>query len=274
MSESGDVKGTDQAMLLALMNRGRDTALLSAEQEKLLDDWMADRLPAPEVDRAEALVKNNVFAAERVLEHRLMMAASQETPVPTDLTARILKMANPPAPKRFGFRWPVLGTWRWSGLAAGTAAALAVVVVGVQQFTANAPIRVAMATVSDRSVLFEASDVRMRGAQQPSTSDRRFRDIEVPTEIVGHLFEAANAPAQEAAVRAILPFLVDASEAGSIPPNVVVDAALSQKVAAVGDRKLFTVRVYNLEDARVADVRSKLEPQPSAGRTYFVTIKP
>jgi hypothetical protein len=62
-------------MLAALMNRGHDTALLSAEQEKLLDDWMADRLPVADVDRAEALAKNNVFAAERILENRLMAAA-------------------------------------------------------------------------------------------------------------------------------------------------------------------------------------------------------
>jgi hypothetical protein len=187
MNEDGDAKGTDQAMLSALMNRGRDTALLSAEQEKLLDDWMADRLPAADVDRAEALAKNNVFAAERILENRLMAAASHEPPVPVELTGRILKMANPPAPKRLGLRWPALRTWQWSGLAGALAAAMAVVVFGVQQFTASAPIQVAMVTVSDRSVLFEASDVRMRGAQQPSTADRRFRDVEVPTEIIRHL---------------------------------------------------------------------------------------
>ena len=81
MSEEGDAKGTDQAMLSALMNRGRDTALLSAEQERLLDDWMADRLPVADVDRAEALARNNVFAAERILENRLMAAASHEPSV-------------------------------------------------------------------------------------------------------------------------------------------------------------------------------------------------
>src|SRR5260370_13587485 len=104
MSEEGDAKGTDQAMLSALMNRGRDTALLSAEQERLLDDWMADRLPVADVDRAEALARNNVFAAERILENRLMAAASHEPSVPAELTRRILKMANPPAPKRFRVR--------------------------------------------------------------------------------------------------------------------------------------------------------------------------
>jgi hypothetical protein len=274
MSEDGDAKGTDRAMLSALMNRGRDTALLSAEQEKLLDDWMADRLPAADVDRAEALARNNVFAAEHILENRLMAAASHEPPVPAELTGRILKMANPPIPKRFGFRWPVLGTWQWSGLAGALTAAMAVVVFGVQQFTANAPIQVAMVTVSDRSVLFEASDVRMRGAQQPSTADRRFRDVEVPSEIIRHLADVANTRVQGAAVQAILPFLGGTNETGGTPPNVVVDAALSQKVAAAGDRKQFTVRIYNLEDPRSADIRVKLEPLPTTGRIYFLTIKP
>ena len=114
----------------------------------------------------------------------------------------------------------------------------------------------------------------MRGAQQPSTADRRFRDVEVPTEIIRHLVDATNNRAQGAAVQAILPFFGATNETGGPAPNVVVDAALSPKVAAAGDRKQFTVRVYNLENARVADVRSKLEPLPPAGRTYFVTVKP
>jgi hypothetical protein len=274
MSEDGDAKGTDQAMLLALMNRGRDTALLSAEQEKLLDDWMADRLPAADVDRAEALAKNNAFAAERILENRLMAAARNEPPVPAELTGRILKMASPPTPKRFGFRWPALGTWQWSGLAGALAAAMAVVVFGIQQFTANARIQVAMVTVSDRSVLFEASDVRMRGAQQPSIADRRFREVEVPTEIIRHLADVANTRVQGAAAQAIIPFLGSTNETGGTAPNVVVDAALSQKVAAAGDRKPFTVRIYNLEDPRNADIRVKLEPLPTTGRIYFLTLKP
>ena len=65
-----------------------------------------------------------------------------------------------------------------------------------------------------------------------------------------------------------------ANETGGTPPNVVVDVALSPKVAAAGDRKQFTVRIYNLEDPRNADVRAALEPLPTIGRTYFLTIKP
>jgi hypothetical protein len=82
MSDQGDVPGIDQAMLSALMNRGRDMALLSAKQEKLLDDWMAGDLPAADVSQVEALAKNNVFAAEHILEHRLMAAAKHGPPVP------------------------------------------------------------------------------------------------------------------------------------------------------------------------------------------------
>ena len=155
MSDHGDEPGTDQAMLLALMNRGRDKAPLSAEQEELLDDWMAGDLPGAEVSRAEALAKNNIFAAEHILERRLMAAASHEPPVPAGLTARILNMGRPRTPKRYGFRWPALGAWQWSALVGAMAAAVTVVVVGLQQFTApQSSMRVQLAmAMSDRSVL-------------------------------------------------------------------------------------------------------------------------
>jgi hypothetical protein len=52
-------------MLLAISHRQRDTAPLSAEQEHLLDDWIAGHLPSHEADRAAELTKLNKLAAER-----------------------------------------------------------------------------------------------------------------------------------------------------------------------------------------------------------------
>ena len=49
--------------------------VLSADQERLLDDWVAGRLAPEDAERAAALVKQNTLAAERVLERRLLEAA-------------------------------------------------------------------------------------------------------------------------------------------------------------------------------------------------------
>jgi len=278
MREDGDVKVADQAMLSALINRGRDTALLSTEQEKLLDDWMAERLPAADVDRAEALAKNNIFAAERILENRLMTAASHEPPVPAALTARILKAAAPPAPRTFGLRWPVFSGWQWSGLGGAMAVAAFVAIVGVQQWRGliqqDAPIQVAMATISDRSALFEASDVRMRGAQQTNETERRFRDVEVPTELLKRLIASVAKGASGTVTPEILASLKGAIPINGTPVRVFVDAALAAKVDAAPERDRIIVRVYDLQDSRVADVRSTLGALPSAGYFYFLTFKP
>ena len=71
MGMSDDVPPTDRAMLLALSHRQRDSTPLSLDQERLLDSWMADRLPPIDADRAAELTKHNRFAAERILERFL-----------------------------------------------------------------------------------------------------------------------------------------------------------------------------------------------------------
>jgi hypothetical protein len=45
MGATDDVPPTDRAMLLALSHHQRDSTPLSLDQERLLDSWMADRLP-------------------------------------------------------------------------------------------------------------------------------------------------------------------------------------------------------------------------------------
>src|SRR5260370_26982395 len=84
-------EAVDPVMLAVLSNRGRDATLLSADQERLLDDWVAGRLPPQEAERAAALTKQNSLAAERVLDRRLLEAAPQSPPVPRGPTTRILK---------------------------------------------------------------------------------------------------------------------------------------------------------------------------------------
>src|SRR5262245_44360385 len=88
---SDEPEAVDQVMLAVLSNRGRDATPLSADQERLLDDWVAGRLAPADAERMAALVRQNVLAVERVLERRLQAAASEGPPVPRRVTARILK---------------------------------------------------------------------------------------------------------------------------------------------------------------------------------------
>jgi hypothetical protein len=89
MGMSDDLQSIDQAMLLALSHRQRDSTPLSLDHERLLDSWMADRLPPIDADRAAELTKHNRFAAERILERRLISAANEGPGVPSTLAARV-----------------------------------------------------------------------------------------------------------------------------------------------------------------------------------------
>ena len=75
---SDEPEAVDQVMLAVLANRGREATVLTAEQERLLDDWLAGGLAPQDAERAATLVRQNTLAAERVLERRLQMAARRE----------------------------------------------------------------------------------------------------------------------------------------------------------------------------------------------------
>src|SRR5258708_29088518 len=116
--EGGDgPEAVDPVMLAVLSNRGRDATMLSSDQERLLDDWVAGRLAPAEAERAAALAKQNTLAAERVLERRLLEAARQSPPVPQDLAGRILKASPVAKASPTGGWWRSLDRWRWQGLA-------------------------------------------------------------------------------------------------------------------------------------------------------------
>ena len=132
---SDDLRSIDRAMLLALSHRQRDSTPLSLDQERLLDSWIADRLPPIDADRAAELTKHNRFAAERILERRLISAANEGPGVPSTLAARVLRASRPPrtgAGGIFNLRWPTLSGWQWSGLGAAVAATAVIAVFGFQ----------------------------------------------------------------------------------------------------------------------------------------------
>jgi hypothetical protein len=275
---SDEPEAADQVMLAVLSNRGRDATLLSADQERLLDDWAADRLAPDDAERAAALVRQNTLAAERVLERRLQAAASESPPVPQQLTAQILTASAPPkAPARSAW-WRSLGRWQWTGIAGAAALASILVVAGMpvlQQMMSGGPLQVAMVTIDDRSPLFEASDIRMRGAtpQPGPPPEQRFRDVEIPSRLLTELLAAAPSPPANVTgeIDAYLPASADAS---GRPVRIVFDTALKDKLADGSTPNRMAVRIYDLKDARTADIRRVIGPLPETGRAYLLTVKP
>jgi hypothetical protein len=274
---SDEPEAVDQVMLAVLSNRGRDTTVLSADQERLLDDWVAGRLAPDDAERAAALVRQNTFAAERVLERRLQAAASESPPVPQQLTAQILKASAPPKASALGAWWRSLGRWQWTGIAGAAALASILVVAGMpvlQQMMSGGALQVAMVTIGDRSPLFEASDLRMRGTTPPPgpVTGERFRDIEMPTALLKDLVTTTGQP-KSATSGEIERYVLGTGETADRAVRVIVDSSLRQRVDAA-DRDRMLVRVYDLNDPRSADVRRLVGLPPGNERAYLVTVRP
>ena len=132
---SDDLKTIDRALLLMLSHRQRDRTPLSQDDEALIDNWFLDRLPPVDADRAVELIKYNEFAAERVLERRLVEAANAGPSIPRALEKRILRASRPRRPGWFGGihqRWQMLSGWQWSGMGAAVTATAALAIFGLQ----------------------------------------------------------------------------------------------------------------------------------------------
>ena len=274
---SDQPEAPDQVMLAVLSNPGREAIVLSSDEERLLDDWVAGRLAPDAAERAARLVKRNALAAERVLERRLLDAAEQSPPVPQSLAGRVLKAPPPPKPSTFGGWWRSFGRRQWIGIAGAAAlagiAAIAVAPMLQQTTREGAPLQVAMATFRDRTPLFEASDIRMRGTgPQPSAADQRFRDVEVPAPILRKLVATAGKPA--VAASDIEPYLPAGADSGKKPLRVIVDSALKDRGETSGDRDRLPVRIYDLNDPRAADIRRLIDLSPGSERAYLLTVRP
>jgi hypothetical protein len=273
---SDEPEAVDPVMLAVLSNRGRDATPLSADQERLLDDWVAGVLAPHDTERAAVLVRQNALAAERVLERRLQAAASESPPVPQQLTVQILKASSPKA-SAIGAWWRSLGRWQWPSIAGAAALASILVVAGMpllQQMTSGGPLQVAMVTINDRGPLFEASDLRMRGTPPPPgpATGERFRDVEMPTALLKDLVATTGQP-KSATSREIERYVLGGGGTADRPVRVVVDTALKQRLDTA-DRDRMLVRVYDLGDPRSADVRSLVGLPPGNERALLLTIKP
>lgn len=275
---SDEPEAVDQVMLAVLSNRGRDATVLSADQERLLDDWVAGRLAPDDAERAANLVRQNTLAAERVLELRLQAATRESPPVPEQLTAQILKANAPPKTSAVGAWWRSLGRWQWTSIAGAAALASILVVAGLpalqQMMSGGGSLQVAMVTINDRSPLFEPSDLRMRGTTPPPgpVTGERFRDVEMPTALLKELVATTGQPTS--AMRSEIERQILAiGEATDRPIRLLVDSSLKQRMDTA-DRDRMLVRVYDLNDPRSADIR-RLPGLPSGNeRAYLITVRP
>jgi hypothetical protein len=267
----------DEAMLAILSNSGRAAAVLSADQERLLDDWVAGRLSPQAARQAADLVKRNALAAERILERRLLAAAEQGPAVPPGLAARALGSQPRPQARAARLPWRPFGRWSWTGIAGAAALASIVAIAGVvvlqQAMRGGAPIQVAMVTIGDRTPLFEPSDIRMRGSPQGSPADQRFRDVDMPAGVLGELVAAPATPSP-AATRALETYLSLPGDSTGQPVRVIVDAALGEKLRGRPAGEGIPVRIYDLRDPRTADIRGLAGALPDSGRAYLLTVRP
>ena len=142
---SDDLKEIDRAMLIAVARHHGGNAPLSLDQERLLDDWFAGCLSPADADRAADLTKRSTFAAERVLERRLVDAANAGPGVPAALAVQVLQSqvlqsqiftasrhAKAETRKSFQFWLRSFTGLQWSAAGAAFAATIAFAVFGFQ----------------------------------------------------------------------------------------------------------------------------------------------
>src|SRR4051812_42921192 len=92
--------GDDVSLMAVLFNRRKQWAPLSSDQIKIVDEFVAGQLAGEPASAAERLVRENAFAAERVMERRLLQQAESSPTPPRALTETILRQAEKTTARR------------------------------------------------------------------------------------------------------------------------------------------------------------------------------
>lgn len=278
---SDDLRSTDRALLVALSHHQGDGIPLSLGQERLLDQWVAGRLSSIDADRAAELTKHNVFAAERVLERRLISAAEEGPDVPGTLARRVLRASRSPGmttARAFNLRWPTFSGWLWPGLGALVAATVTLAVFGFhfwqQQLRPEQGFQIAMVTLEDRSVLAEGLR-RTRGLQPAEGPvESRFRDINIPTALLQRAITSASNKNRVAKDFELMNFLRAQNNTYNNLSYILIDSALADSLSKRLDQPGSTeVRIYDLDDLRAGNIRGKIEPPPKGAHFLFLTVR-
>jgi hypothetical protein len=305
---SDELRSTDQAILTALSHCQGDSTPLSLDQERLLDGWVTGRLSSFDADRAAELAKHNAFAAERVMERRLISAANEGPAVPGRLAARVLRASRPPRSvtrRIFNLQWPTLSGWQWSsdstvtlplmfGLGAAAMAVAAIVAVfgfqfWQQQLRPEQSRQIAMVTIEDRSVLAEKvtrtrgihPQVQKEGEAEPGRKTppsgeaaikSRFRDIDIPIALLQRAITSASNDKGAAEYPELMNYLHAQSDPFNGQPRILIDSALADKLSKNLDQNgSIRVRVYDLDDSRAAKIRGKIKPAQADSHLALLT---
>jgi hypothetical protein len=285
---SDDLQPIDQAMLLVLSHRQRDSTPLSLDQERLLDSWVAGHLQPIDADRAAALIKHNKFAAEHVLERRLVAAANEGPAIPRSLTTRILRGSQ--ASKTtgggiFNLRWAALSGWQWSGLGAAVAATTVMAVFGFQvwqtRLRTDQGFQIAMINIEDRSTLSEGAR-RTRGPQAPTPStsssekpsESRYRDVEVPTALLRRAITNASTNKGGIEHSELMNYLRAQNDAFDNRAQILIDSALANSVSEnVPERTSTQIRAYDLDDPRAVNIRTTIKTLKADTHAILLTLR-
>jgi hypothetical protein len=290
----GDLSEIDRAMLLIISHRQRDTAPLSADQERLLDTWMAGRLSAVDADRAAELAKHNLLAAERVLEHRLIAAANHAPAVPNALSARILRTAQSEKRSRpsrlFNLRWPTLTGWQWSGLSAAAATIAVVVIMYGQwdqnqmsiasrsQIQSNQSFQIAMVSLDDGRLR------RTRGSKQSATSPDASsgqippgipaQDLEVPAALLRRAIDSVMTDKSETEYSELMGYLRAKDDRLDGRSVILIDIALADRVPEkTTEQTSIQIRAYNLDSPLAAAIRNKIKIPQTEKHSILLTLR-
>jgi hypothetical protein len=280
-SEPDDLKSIDQALLVTLTRIQRSSAPLTVGQEELLDDWVMGRLFPADVERAAALTRRNSFAAEYILERRLVAAAATAPEVPAALTSQVLKAAEPvrPAPRKvMQFRFPMFSALQWSAAGAAIAATLVAGAFGLFALRENTQsyqrVQLAMLSLDDRRTLSGAPQYRTlrRDGTTPAVADS-YRDVDIPADLLRRAISGAE-NANSSSVASQLSAYLPPRRATAAEPKIAIDSVLADRLSGEwSGRTIVPIRAYDLDEARLQNVRERLNTQLGAGSQVLLTVR-
>ena len=130
-----------------------------------------------------------------------------------------------------------------------------------------------MVTLEDRSILAEGVR-RTRGS--PSSEEllkSRFQDIDIPTDLLQRAITSASNSKGAVEHSELMNFLRAQNDAYNYEAHILIDSALADSISKkLGQGDETQVRIYDLDDVRAANIRSKIKPLPVDGRSLFLTV--
>jgi hypothetical protein len=201
------------------------------------------------------------------------------------LAGRVLRASRSPGTRTtrtFNLRWPTFSTWQWSGLGALAAATVAIAVFGFQfwqqQLRPEQRFQIALVTLEDRSVLAEGVR-RTRGPQASAEPTRtqesvKYRDIDIPTDLLQRAITSASNNKGAVEYSELMNFLRAQIEAFNYEARILIDSELADSISQKsGQRDETQVCIYDFDDGRAANIRSKIKPMPVDGHSLFLTVR-